>query len=86
MRQFFSRHVASFSRERLPFERRTRTTQEKPISESFEVTAPRGRVRAKGDISLHNDQLLHNVNSFIATVRNYVLYIVQEDLLRPKVE
>jgi hypothetical protein len=28
-------------------------SQEKPISESYEVTAPRGLVRAKWDISLH---------------------------------
>ena len=59
---FSTHHVESFSRERLPFGRRTRTTQEKLISESYEVTGPRGPVRAKGDILLHNDCLLHNVN------------------------
>ena len=64
-RAVFARDVSSFSRERLPFGRRTRTTQEKPISESYEVTAPRGLVRAKWDISLHNDHLLHNVNSLL---------------------
>ena len=47
LRQFFSRHVASFSRERLSFERRTRTTQEKPISESYEVMGPTSPMRAK---------------------------------------
>ena len=46
----FLRHVSSFSRGRLPFGRRTRTTQEKPISESYEVTGPRDPVRAKGHI------------------------------------
>ena len=61
-RAVFARDVSSFSRGRLPFGRRTRTTQEKPISESYEVTAPRGLVRAEWDISLHNDHLLHNVN------------------------
>ena len=60
-----ARHVSSFGRGRSPFGRRTRTTQEKPISESYEVTAPRGLVRAEWDISLHNDHLLHNVNSLL---------------------
>ena len=40
-----ARDVSSFSRGRSPFGSRTRTTQEKPISESYEVTAPRGQVR-----------------------------------------
>ena len=69
VRRFFApssaRDVSSFSRGRFAFGRRTRTTQEKPISESYEVTAPRGLVRAKWDISLHNDHLLHNVNSLL---------------------
>ena len=64
-RAVFARDVSSFSRGRFAFGRRTRTTQEKPISESYEVTAPRGQARAKGDISLHNDHLLHNVNSLL---------------------
>ena len=59
---FSTHHVESFSRERLPFGKRTRTTQEKLISESYEVKGPRGPIRAKGDILLHNDCLLHNVN------------------------
>ena len=35
------------------FGRRTRTTQEKPISEFHEVTGPTGPARAKGHICVH---------------------------------
>ena len=50
---FSTHHVESFGRERLPFGRRTRTTQEKPISEFHEVTGPTGPARAKGHICVH---------------------------------
>ena len=52
-RAVFARDVSSFSRERLPFGRRTRTTQEKPISESYEVTAPRDLVTVEQNGTFH---------------------------------
>ena len=53
LRLFSTHHVESLGRERLPFVRRTRTTQEKPISEFHEVTGPTGPARAKGHICVH---------------------------------
>ena len=64
---FSTHHVESFGRERLPFGRRTRTTQEKPISEFHEVTGPTGPARAKGHICVHKEVGVHNVK-FTATV------------------
>ena len=63
---FSTHHVESFSRERLPFGRRTRTTQEKLISEFYEVTGPTGPARAKGHICVHKEVGVHNVNVLLA--------------------
>ena len=70
LRQFFSRHVASFSRERSPFERRTRTTQaELSISAgSYEVSRNRGPPGNKTSHLLHNTSLLHNVKLLLPLI------------------
>ena len=75
-RRFFStfstRNFESFRRERLPVWRRTRTTQEKPISEFHEVTGPTGPARAKGDICVHKEVGVHNGNPLLpGTVSGY---------------
>ena len=68
-RRFFStfstRNFESFRRERLPVWRRTRTTQEKLISEFYEVTGPTGPARAKGDICVHKEVGVHNGNPLL---------------------
>ena len=70
---FSTHHVESFSRERLPFGRRTRTTQEKPISEFHEVTGPTGPARAKGDICVHKEVGVHNGNPLLLYYEYYPL-------------
>ena len=71
-RRFFStfstRNFESFRRERLPVWRRTRTTQEKLISEFYEVTGPTGPARAKGDICVHKEVGVHNGNPLLLYV------------------
>ena len=62
---FSTRNFESFRRERLPVWRRTRTTQEKLISEFYEVTGPTGPARAKGDICVHKEVGVHNGNPLL---------------------
>ena len=78
LRHFFSRHVASFSRERSPFERRTRTTQAELSAGSYEVSRNRGPPGNKTSHLLHNTSLLHNVNLLLVAQSNCI-FLEQDD-------